>query len=90
MPKQPSYITVPAVIDKADIAEFVPLKGCANALHYSAGGRTHQPGGLQFVTFAGRRRADGKYAGQYRFLPGDWQEIQRADFNQLPQRGDNE
>lgn len=84
MPKHPNYITVPAVITKAQIADTAKLMSCANAFHCEVNGVVYDPYKIRYATFAGSRKDDGLYHGEHRFEYGDWKDAKPADLNGLP------
>lgn len=87
MPKAPNYITVPATIRKAEIAECAALYGCTNAFHLQLNSKTHEPKTVRFATFAGALKDDGLYHGELRFEPGDWKDSKPGNLNGLPGLG---
>jgi hypothetical protein len=87
MPRQPNYVTVPAVIRKADIATYAEMQGKCNSVAYEVNDVTYEPRKVRFATFAGGL-VDGLYRGVYQFESGDWQDCEAVDLNRLPKDAD--
>ena len=88
MPRQPNYLTKPAVIAKSDIARYAAMQGKANSKPVEIDGTTYGEGELRFATFAGARKADGLYHGVHQFEVGEFEDADKADLNTLPSGAD--
>lgn len=62
-------IEIQATIEKSQISELGKLKGKANDEYLSIEGEGYDPGHLQFCGFAGKRGADQRWHGVFRFQP---------------------
>lgn len=84
MPRQPNYLTKPALIAKSDIAKYAVMQGKANSRPVEIEGVTYGIGEIRFVTFAGSRKPDGRYHGVHQFEVGEFEDAEQADLNTLP------